>query len=95
VSMEWKDNEISRVLIKSTLGGNCRLRVPNELICSESKLKKPVGENDNPFYISDKVREPVISSEAKLRKPVIPETKLYDLQTEAGKTYELVNTDQK
>ena len=31
VSMEWKDGKMVKVVIKSTIGGNLRLRVPNEM----------------------------------------------------------------
>ena len=31
VNMEWKDGKLVKAVIKSTLGGNLRLRVPNEM----------------------------------------------------------------
>ncbi len=31
VSMEWKDGKLIKAVIKSNLGGNLRLRVPNEM----------------------------------------------------------------
>jgi alpha-L-fucosidase 2 len=51
VAMEWKDGKIIKAIIKSTLGGNLRLRVPNEMKLNDgNELKKAQGENKNPFY---------------------------------------------
>ena len=41
VSMEWKDGKLVKAVIRSTLGGNLRLRVPNELKLSNGwSIKK-------------------------------------------------------
>ena len=88
LSMKWENGKIVQVEIKSTIGGNCRLRVPNTLVGEEGLvLKLADGENLNPFYQTDKVSEPLISEKAKLNKPNIPATILYDFQTQPGKIY--------
>jgi alpha-L-fucosidase 2 len=90
VSMEWENGTLTRVVIKSTLGGNCRLRIPNTLITEDSLLLSPAkGVNSNLFYQPDKVATPIISVEAKLKKLEIKATVLYDFPTEAGKLYTL------
>ena len=84
--------KITKVVIRSIIGGNCRLRVPNKLVAdSGTELKPADGINPNPFYQVDKVAAPIISDQAKLNKPLIPETVLYDFPTEAGKVYTLTN----
>lgn len=89
VSLEWKDGKVSRLVIKSNLGGNCRLRIPNKLNGNNFQLKTATGENSNSFYQSDPVSDPIISSSAKINKINIKESLLYDFPTQAGKTYTL------
>jgi alpha-L-fucosidase 2 len=90
VKLEWENGKVTKAVIKSTVGGICRLRVPNPLREEGGQtMKIAAGANPNPFYKTDKVAEPIISEKAKLNKPVISPTILYDLQTEAGKIYTL------
>jgi alpha-L-fucosidase 2 len=56
VAMEWKDGKIIKAIIKSKLGGNLRLRVPNEMKLNDGhELKKAEGENKNPFYQTEEI----------------------------------------
>jgi len=88
VSLEWENGRITRLELKSTIGGNCRLRVPNEIITANgANLIQAEGDNPNKFYQKDPVAKPIISEQAKLNKPIIPATVLYDFPTEAGKSY--------
>ena len=90
VNLEWANGKITKAVIKSTIGGNCRLRVPNTLIADAGVVLKPAkGVNSNPFYTTDEVAAPIISEKAKLNKPNIPETVVYDFQTKAGNVYTL------
>jgi len=90
VSLEWENGKITKAVIKSTIGGNCRLRVPNELIAEGDVTLAPAkGVNLNQFYIKDIVAKPIISVKAKLDKAVIPETTVYDFPTSPGKVYTL------
>jgi alpha-L-fucosidase 2 len=89
VSIQWKNGEITNATIKSLLGGNCRIRSYIPLKCKGLKVAN--GENPNLFFETVHVKEPIISKEAKLDKLNLKPTQLYDLQTEAGKTYTLVN----
>lgn len=91
VELKWKDGKIEKVLIKSTIGGNLRVRVPNELTLKNGgNLKQASGENPNLFYQVPITADPIVSPEAKIDLPDLGETSVYDLQTEAGKTYEFI-----
>ncbi len=91
VSFTWENGEVQKVTIKSNLGGNCRLRVPNTLGFKEGKLLKlATGDNTNSFFEITKIKEPIISPSAKLNTVSLKTTQLYDFSTEAGKTYELI-----
>ena len=91
VSMEWKDAKLVKLVIKSTLGGNLRLRVPNSMkLTTGSALKKATGKNSNPFYQVEETPAPIISDKATIAPLQLKETMLYDLPTVTGKTYTLV-----
>ncbi len=91
VSFRWENGRVQKIEIKSKLGGNCRIRVPNEVVLAKDNSLKPAsGTNPNPFFETANVKNPVISENAKLNKVALPSTQLYDLPTEAGKTYSIV-----
>jgi alpha-L-fucosidase 2 len=91
VNIEWKDGQIIKAVIKSNLGGNLRLRVPNEMKMNDGTgLKKASGDNTNAFYQTEKIKTPIISEKAKITLPDLKQTFVYDIATEKGKTYTLV-----
>jgi alpha-L-fucosidase 2 len=80
-----------KAVIKSNIGGNLRLRVPNALkLNGGSVLKKAMGQNVNQFYQTEETPAPIISPNAKLLAPEIKETWLYDLPTSNGGMYVLI-----
>lgn len=89
LSMEWKEGKVVKLSIKSNLGGNLRLRVPNKLAISKrfGTLKFASEDNPNPFYYVEKMASPVISGESTVEHTLLKETKLFDLKTEKGITY--------
>ena len=90
ISFEWENSQISGIQIKSSLGGNCRIRVPNELKWSNGKtLALASGKNTNPFFDTPEIKQPLISESARLNAVVLKPTLLYDFNTEAGMTYTL------
>lgn len=90
VSFKWNEGKIQSVGIKSNLGGNCRIRVPNEVVQEAgNELVAATGINPNPFFETFQVKKPIISEVARLVELNLKQTFLYDLPTEAGKTYSL------
>ena len=91
VSFDWRDGQVRTVELRSTLGGNFRLRTPNALVTSDGRpLAEASGENPNAFFRTFSVQAPLISSSANLDEVVLPPTVLVDLPTEAGQVYRLV-----
>ncbi|HEX9955879.1 MAG TPA: glycoside hydrolase family 95 protein [Fibrella sp.] len=91
VNMEWKGGKLTKVDIRSNLGGNLRVRTPNTLKASGGvALKQASGQNTNPFYMTENTPAPIISAKANLTPPTLKETLLYDLATQPGKVYTLV-----
>lgn len=88
VSMDWKEGKVSKLTIKSNLGGNLRLRSINALKAAQKgMLQVAKGENRNPFFFVAETARPRIDKQAKVEPVPLKKTWLYDVSTEAGKTY--------
>ncbi len=87
--MKWRDGHIESVSIRSTLGGNLRLRTasPLKAVDGTSALTTAKGDNTNPFNSVYSIPAPVIKDADKIPALNLPATILYDIPTEAGKTY--------
>ncbi|MEO6317121.1 MAG: glycoside hydrolase family 95 protein [Chitinophagaceae bacterium] len=91
VDMQWKEGKLVKLIVKSLLGGNLRLRVPNKIkLNTGSGLIPAVGENNNPFYQVEKTPEPVIAEKAVINPASLSETFVYDLPARRGQHYILV-----
>ena len=77
--LSWKNGRITKLIIKSKFGGNCRIRVPHVLRSATVHLKPATGENANNFYTG---------SEAE--KSFNGKSRLYDFNTKAGMSYVFV-----
>lgn len=88
IDLSWKNGKIETLTVKSTIGGNCRLRSLTPLKGSELKIAK--GENPNALFAVDKGLDPIINPEAKLNPVELKKTYLYDLKTKAGQVYTIV-----
>jgi alpha-L-fucosidase 2 len=90
VSFSWKNGKVEIIEIKSNLGGNCRIRVPNEVTLADGKaLSTATGTNPNPFFETPTIKRPLISEYARLNEVNMKQTYVYDLPTEAGTIYTL------
>ncbi|PXY46236.1 glycoside hydrolase family 95 protein [Flavobacterium hydrophilum] len=88
-NMKWKQGKLIAVTIQSNLGGNLRLRTPNELtLKGKPNFKTASGKNSNVFYQTNDVKKPVIAKESKIESLNIAPTYLYDIETEKGKRYD-------
>lgn len=87
LSLKWKNGKIESVVIKSTIGGNLRLRVHNELTMSGRGLNKASGENSNALFGKQEISRPLISEKTPLKGIELKSYYLYDIPTEANQTY--------
>ncbi|MBS1565929.1 MAG: glycoside hydrolase family 95 protein [Bacteroidetes bacterium] len=91
VRMQWKDGKLLKAVIRSTLGGNLRLRAGNEMkLLNGGLLKKAEAENNNPFYQAAPTPAPVVSEKAVITPPAIKETYVYDIPTKPGQVLTFV-----
>lgn len=92
VSMQWKEGKLIKAVIRSTLGGNLRVRVPNETkLLNGIQFKKAKGANKNPFYQTENIPDPVISEKANISASILKETFVYDIPTVIGQTLTLIS----
>ena len=92
VDMEWKGGKLKSAVIRSTLGGNCRIRTFTPVTVKDVQTKPAEGKNPNPFFALAKSPVPVtdgnsLASEAALN---LKETTVIDFTTEKGGTYNLL-----
>lgn len=90
IDMDWKDGKVTRLSVMSTVGGNLRIRLHEGTEPVTRSLVIAKGENPNPFYVVDAIAKPIVNPKAKLTDTRIPVTTLYDMPTQAGKTYSLL-----
>ncbi len=88
IDMVWCKGCVERLTVRSTIGGNCRLRSAVPL--KGSGLKRARGENPNSFFALCDGLRPIIDPEATLNAVELESGYLYDLPTEAGATYHLI-----
>jgi len=85
VSMDWKDGKVMSVTIKSTIGGNLRLRSYSKLTGNNITVAK--GENSNPLFSRQNIAKPTVSSLASFTGTELKSTFEYDVPTVAGQIY--------
>ncbi len=89
IDMKWKDHKITNLTIHSKLGGNCRIRSSVALTGADNLKEADINQlNPNPFYSIPDIKQPIVNDTISLPKPPIRDSNFYDLETEAGETYE-------
>ena len=89
VDIEWKDGYLTSAVIRSTLGGNCRVRTHKPVSVSGTEAKPAQGKNPNPFYTVTEASKPVLGENSLATEAALnlKETVLTDFITEKGKSY--------
>jgi alpha-L-fucosidase 2 len=91
VNMVWTDGKVKELVVKSKLGGNCRIRAYHPLkLENGTALKKAAGSNVNPHFYTPETATPIISPKAAGSRLEVKPVFEYDLKTQAGKVYRIV-----
>ncbi|SHG01490.1 alpha-L-fucosidase 2 [Bacteroides luti] len=85
VEMKWADGKLVSAKVKSTIGGNLRVRSYVHL----AGLKEAKGENTNPLFKTQEVLRPMISERAPLKGTQLTTSYEYDVQTQPEQIVEL------
>jgi alpha-L-fucosidase 2 len=90
--LKWEKGKITRLVVRSTLGGNCRIRANQPLETGGAfRLSPAKGPNSNPFYKTEAASfKPVIAAGAALDTVVVPRYYTYDFPTTANHDYVLI-----
>ena len=88
--LAWKNGRITSLKIRSTLGGNLRLRLPaGNRLKGIKGMKSAKGKNPNPLFAAFDQPQMQNHSEVKLNKVVLPKSNTYDITTRKGETIRL------
>ena len=88
VDITWKNGKVKLIKVTSKLGGNCRLRVFDEIKTDSTfKFTKAKGQNPNPLFAVAEIKHPLISEKANLTQVQVRKVYEYDFFTRIGKTY--------
>lgn len=85
LDIRWEKGEVKELKVLSRYGGNLRLKSHNALQTAGMSAAK--GDNPNKLFGVPQVPAPLINAAAKPNPVVTRDFYLYDLPTEAGKTY--------
>ncbi|MDP9047012.1 MAG: glycoside hydrolase family 95 protein, partial [Bacteroidota bacterium] len=88
VDIEWNNHKITRLVVYSALGGNCRVRLNQPVV--GKRVKKASWTNTNPFYAVVDIAKPIIKPNDTNLIVKIPHSWLYDIRTEKKKTYIII-----
>ena len=96
--LSWSNGRITTLRIRSTIGGNLRLRLPADEqgnislhLTSGSTMTKAHGENTNPLMPTYGTPAPKIKDPAKIPELKLAPTQLYDISTSVGEVLEWKN----
>jgi alpha-L-fucosidase 2 len=89
VDIEWAGGRLRRGMIRSRLGGRCRLRTPHAVTVSGAQSRPASGPNPNPFYRLHDAGRPEIADTAALQVRPIDVGIAIDIDTTAGQTFSI------
>jgi alpha-L-fucosidase 2 len=83
IDIQWKNGELVTAIIKSSLGGNCRIRSYFPL--TGKGLIEAKGQNTNPFFKTPDISKPIMNNqELKSQSVSMRKVYEYDLSTRKG-----------
>jgi alpha-L-fucosidase 2 len=88
IDIAWKNSKLTKLVVRSTLGGNARIRVAKNLnLKSKTNFTSAKGENSNEYYQVNSIKTPLVSEKAQLKGYPVPDTQVFDFNTKKGGTY--------
>ena len=88
IDLKWVNGEVVSASIKSSLGGNCRIR--SYVPLKGKGLKVAKGQNANPFYLAPDIVKPLNHSENVSSLSTSKAVYEYDLSIKKGDVIELI-----
>ena len=89
--LKWQNGKVVSVKVKSTIGGNLRLRSNTPLkLADGTALTAAEGDNSNALMQPYVMPDPIVADASKIPTTKLPTTYVYDIATSAGQEIELV-----
>lgn len=81
----WAAGKVVRLTVKSTIGGNLRLRTATPLVKADgTALTAATGNNANALMQPYGMPDPIVKDKSKIPATKLADTYLYDIPTTAG-----------
>ena len=93
ISLDWRSGTLSRAVIRSDLGGLCRVRSNTPLAVEGGRAWPAAGPNPNPLFAIVDAGSPAIDPTATVARTVLPPTSTIDIDTVPGQTMVLIPTN--
>jgi len=86
VDIKWESGEVQTAVVRSKLGGNCRIR--SYVPLRGEGLNEADGNNPNSFYGIPEIKAPKVNAE-EVKLPELKKVYEYDMETIAGQEIQL------
>lgn len=87
IDMEWQKGKLTKAVIHSTIGGNCRIRTNESMIVENTQFNTAKNTNLNPLFEFINAGQPIIKDKSKLSKMPDIQGFVIDFATQKGKSY--------
>ncbi|REA57440.1 glycoside hydrolase family 95 protein [Dyadobacter luteus] len=87
LDMKWENSRITYLAIRSTAGGNCRIRVDEKHKPLKLEMLDITAANTNPFYQISEIKQPVVNPSIAASVPAARQFKELDLTIKKGEAY--------
>lgn len=87
IDMKWSEGRIQKLVVHSRLGGNCRIKVSEELVCRDAVISDATNTSSNPLLQKPAFVPFENNSKTDLADLQIKTEKIYELMTVSGKNY--------
>lgn len=89
--LQWKDGLPAKLVIRSTLGGNLRIRVSDKVKpVYDTLIYAAAGDNPNVFYATEDMPPALAASGANVQSVTVAPTALYDRPTKPGEIFMII-----
>jgi alpha-L-fucosidase 2 len=88
IDMEWRNSKITRLVVHSTLGGVCRIRLNQS--AKNKILRTAKGINANPLFRVSNIAAPIIKPSDTDLKVVLKKSWVYDFKSGKNQAYTLI-----
>ena len=93
IDISWENGKLDSAIIRSSLGGVCRIR--SYVPLTGKGLKKAQGTNPNPYFFVAGVKAPLVHSANNTIEPVNKQVYEYDIRTKKGGVIQITGPDLK